>query len=163
MLLDDSASSEAKTPAGKTNAFQTAQKAARSFTKTSVLPGLPEKPQQTPLKMDKKKHGQLKRGKVQPEGRIDLHGMTLAQAQPALTEFILSAHARNKRLVLVITGKGKNSDDGGPIPVRYGVLRHAVPVWLSVSPLASVVLQVTQAHTKHGGGGAYYVYLRRNR
>lgn len=128
-----------------------------------VLPGLPERVAQAPLKMDKKAFGKLKRGKLVPEGKIDLHGKTLDQAHPALVSFILKSHAAGKRLVLVVTGKGKDRDDGGPIPVRLGVLRHNVPHWLSVPPLAQVVLQVTEAHLKHGGGGAYYVYLRRSR
>ena len=128
-----------------------------------VLPGLPERVAQAPLKMDKKAFGKLKRGKLVPEGKIDLHGKTLDQAHPALVSFVLKSHAAGKRLVLVVTGKGKDRDDGGPIPVRLGVLRHNVPHWLSVPPLAQVVLQVTEAHLKHGGGGAYYVYLRRSR
>lgn len=128
-----------------------------------VLPGLPERLAQAPVKMDRKAFGKLKRGKLVPEGKIDLHGKTLDQAHPALTRFILKAQADGKRLVLVVTGKGKDRDDGGPIPVRLGVLRHNVPHWLSVPPLAQVVLQVTEAHLKHGGGGAYYVYLRRAR
>ncbi|MEM8774479.1 MAG: Smr/MutS family protein [Pseudomonadota bacterium] len=123
----------------------------------------PDKLSNAPLNMDRKKHGQLKRGKLEPEARMDLHGMTLARAQPTLNGFIMSSHASGKRLVLVITGKGKDRDEGGPIPVRQGVLRHAVPQWLSSQPLAQYVLQVTQAHGRHGGGGAYYVYLRRNR
>ena len=65
--------------------------------------------------------------------------------------------------MLVVTGKGKDRDTGGPIPVRHGVLRHNVPQWLRMPPLASLVLQITEAHLKHGGGGAYYVYLRRQR
>jgi DNA-nicking Smr family endonuclease len=89
--------------------------------------------------------------------------MTLDRAHPALTRFILSAHGNGKRLVLVITGKGKLRDDDGPIPVRFGVLRHQVPQWMSMPPLSSAILQVTQAHLKHGGGGAYYVYLRKPR
>ena len=116
-----------------------------------------------PLNMDRKTHGKLKRGKMAPEGRLDLHGMTMEQAHPRLVAFILRAQADGKRLVLVITGKGKNRDEGLPIPVRHGVLRHQVPHWLSVPPLAQAVLQVSEAHLKHGGGGAYYVYLRRNR
>lgn len=115
------------------------------------------------LKMDRKAFDQMTRGKLRPEGKIDLHGMTLDRAHPVLTRFILGAHAQGKRLVLVVTGKGKQRDDGGPIPVRFGVLRHQVPQWLSLPPLASAVLQVTQAHLRHGGGGAYYVYLRRTR
>ena len=128
-----------------------------------VLPGLPERLASAPVKMDKKAHNRLKRGKLKPEARIDLHGMTMDQAHPVLTRFILHSHARGLRLVLVITGKGKDRDDGGPIPVRRGVLRHNVPGWLASAPLGPVVLQVSSAHLKHGGGGAYYVYLRRQR
>jgi len=116
-----------------------------------------------PLKMDRKTHARLKRGKLSPEGKLDLHGMTMDQAHPRLVSFILRAQAEGKRLVLVITGKGKHRDEGGPIPVRHGVLRHQVPHWLSVPPLAQAVLQVAEAHVKHGGGGAYYIYLRRTR
>jgi DNA-nicking Smr family endonuclease len=105
----------------------------------------------------------MTRGKIKPEGRIDLHGMTMSQAHPALVGFILNAHDAGKRLVLVITDKGKDRDDGGPIPVRHGVLRHQVPQWMALAPLKSLILQVTPAHLRHGGDGAYYVYLRRGR
>lgn len=143
--------------------FQLGQNGNRKAPGHDVLPGLPDSLARAPVKMDKKAFGRLKRGKLVPEGKIDLHGKTLDQAHPALTRFVLGAHASGKRLVLVVTGKGKERDDGGPIPVRLGVLRHNVPQWLSAPPLAQVVLQVTEAHLKHGGGGAYYVYLRRNR
>ena len=128
-----------------------------------LRPTLSEQMKAAPVQMDHKAFGKLKRGKLRPEGRIDLHVMTLDRAHPALNGFIMDAHARGKRLVLVITGKGKRRDEGGPIPVRDGVLRHQVPQWLSMPPLSSLVLQIAQAHVSHGGGGAYYVYLRRNR
>ncbi|MEL7258700.1 MAG: Smr/MutS family protein [Pseudomonadota bacterium] len=134
-----------------------------SSPKNDVLPQVQDQVARQPIKMDKKTHQRLKSGKLKPEARIDLHGMTLAQAHPRLTRFILSAYGEGKRLVLVITGKGKNTDNAGPIPVRHGVLRHAVPQWLTQAPLSSLVLQITQAHNRHGGGGAYYVYLRRTR
>lgn len=111
--------------------------------------------------MDRKAWQRLSRGKLRPEARIDLHGMTLVQAQPALTQFILSAQAAGRRLVLVITGKGRPREDDGPIPRRAGALRHEVPLWLSRPPIAGAVIQVAPAHQRHGGGGAYYVYLRR--
>jgi len=128
-----------------------------------LMPSIVDQVSSAPVQMDQKAFTKLKRGKMKPEGRIDLHGMTLDRAHPALTRFILSAHKSGKRLVLVITGKGKMRDDGGPIPVRHGVLRHQVPQWLQMAPLSSAVLQVSQAHISHGGGGAYYVYLRRQR
>lgn len=115
------------------------------------------------LFMDRKTFGKMKKGQMSPEARLDLHGMSLAQAQPVLTRFIMNAVAAERRLVLVITGKGKDRDDGGPIPVRHGILRHQVPHWLQMMPLHPFILQVTEAHVKHGGHGAYYVYLRRRK
>jgi DNA-nicking Smr family endonuclease len=111
--------------------------------------------------MDAGTHAKMTRGKLQPEARIDLHGMTLAEAHPELIRFVLNAQSRGLRLVLVITGKGKSRDDHGPIPQRTGALRHQVPHWLHLPPLGPAVLQVSEAHLKHGGGGAYYVYLRK--
>lgn len=116
-----------------------------------------------PVRMDRKQHTRLKRGKLEPEARIDLHGMTLDRAHTALIGFVLRAESQGKRLILVITGKGKDRDDGGPIPTRLGVLRHQVPHWLQLPPLAQLILQVTPASQKHGGHGAYYVYLKRRR
>jgi DNA-nicking Smr family endonuclease len=116
-----------------------------------------------PVAMDHKAHRKLVRGKLHPEARIDLHGMTLADAHPALMRFVADAHARGLRLVLVITGKGKLRDDHAPMPSRIGALRHEVPHWLGSGALRPLVLQVTEAHRSHGGSGAYYVYLRRRK
>ncbi len=116
-----------------------------------------------PVNMDHKSFGKMKRGKLKPEARIDLHGMTMAEAHPELVAFILGSQSLGRRLVLVITGKGKDRDDGGPIPTRHGVLRHQVPQWLALPPLSQAILQVTPAHLRHGGHGAYYVYLRKRR
>ena len=119
---------------------------------------------QQPLAMDAKAFTRMRRGKLPVEGRIDLHGMTLGQAHPTLTEFILTANAMGKRLVLVITGKGQNKrrEDMFAHP-GHGVLKRQVPMWLRMAPLSGAVLQIAEAHQSHGGSGAYYVYLRRNR
>ena len=113
-------------------------------------------PPTTPVRMDRKAYSKLKRGKSAPEARIDLHGMTAATAHTALTAFLLRAFGDGKRLVLVITGKGKPSETG-----PTGILRREVPHWLDQPPLRQIVLQTTPAHQRHGGSGALYVYLRR--
>jgi DNA-nicking Smr family endonuclease len=133
----------------------------RSLERRDLAPTLPQLLGEAPLRMDAGVHAKMTKGKLQPEARIDLHGMTLAEAHPELIRFILNAQSQGLRLVLVITGKGKRRDDTGPIPQRVGALRHQVPHWLHLPPLGPAVLQVTEAHLKHGGGGAYYVYLRR--
>lgn len=116
---------------------------------------------QNPVQMDAKAFQRLKRGKLRPEAKLDLHGMTLANAHPALTRFILMSQGQGMRLVLVITGKGDREDPYDPMPRRRGVLRTQVPQWLRLPPLSGAVLQVADAHIRHGGGGALYVYLRR--
>lgn len=134
-----------------------------ALTRPALLPGLSSPAQrlaQEPLRMDAKTHRRMAGGKLNPEARLDLHGRTLAAAHPALAGFVLSCHARGLRLVLVITGKGRG--DGGPLPFRPGALRHHVPDWLRMPPLGTVVQQVAPAHRRHGGEGAYYVYLRRS-
>lgn len=131
--------------------------------RADLEPSITDRLAHQPLRMDHKTHRQMTRGKLSPEAKIDLHGMTMAQAHSALTGFILRAAADGKRLALVITGKGKPGYDDGPIPQRHGVLRHQVPTWLTQPPVGALVLQVTPAHLRHGGSGAYYVYLRRMR
>ena len=129
-----------------------------------LAPSLSDRLHSAPVGMDAKSFKSMKRGKLKPEGRIDLHGMTVAQAHPALSRFILSSHSAGKRLVLVITGKGgRREEDWSVAPERMGILKRQVPMWLTQPPLASAVLQVSESHIRHGGTGAYYVYLRRLR
>lgn len=134
---------------------------ARTKPGHDILPSLSESLSAAPLQMDAKTHGKMTRGKLSPEARIDLHGLTLSEAHPELIRFILNAQSAGMRLVLVITGKGKRGHDIGPIPQRMGALRHQVPQWLRLPPLGPAVLQISEAHLKHGGSGAYYVYLRK--
>jgi DNA-nicking Smr family endonuclease len=143
--------------------FRIGHSAPRPASEHDIAPSLAETLSNAPLQMDAKAFGRMTRGRLIPEARIDLHGMTLAEAHPELIRFILGAQMAGRRLVLVITGKGKRGTDHGPIPQRTGALRHQVPHWLRLAPLGSAVLQVAEAHLKHGGAGAYYVYLRRTR
>lgn len=122
----------------------------------------PPGPPQVP-RMDRGRFDRLRRGRLEPEARIDLHGMTAERAHAALSRFILGAHAAQLRLVLVITGKGREGDAFAHAPHRHGILRHSVPHWLSAPPLVARILEVVPAHNRHGGTGALYVYLRRHR
>lgn len=143
--------------------FRIGQGARSGESRHDVLPGIAERVASAPVAMDHKAFQRLRRGKLLPEARIDLHGMTLDEARGVLTGFILRSHAAGRRLVLVVTGKGRDRDPGGPIPERRGVLRHNVPNWLRLPPIGQRVLQITEAHRRHGGSGAYYVYLKRQR
>lgn len=101
----------------------------------------------------------LGRGRIAPQARLDLHGMTAERAHAALTHFVAASAAGGLRCVLVVTGKGRDESGGR----GEGVLRRDTPRWLATAPLAAMVIGVFEAHQRHGGGGALYVYLRRRR
>jgi DNA-nicking Smr family endonuclease len=149
-------------PAFELPTFRIGETAAAPARRHVIQPGISEHLGAQPVRMDKKAFARMTRGKSKPEAKLDLHGMTLAEAHPALIRFVLRARGAGLRLILVVTGKGRDTDSPGPIPAPRGILRHQVPLWLAQPPLGGTVLQITEAHQRHGGTGAYYVYLRRS-
>jgi DNA-nicking Smr family endonuclease len=107
----------------------------------------------------------LRRGMLEPDARIDLHGMTQTAAHRTLFAWLAAAHKNGHRLVLVITGKGnpKNAEDAPWMTSSHGVLKQMVPRWLNEPELAALIASARPAHAKHGGGGALYVYLRKKK
>lgn len=111
----------------------------------------------------------LRRGQVEPQARLDLHGLTERDAHRALVTFLRGARLRKFRLVLVVTGKGgqsvrrrgEDSFDLGLEMSARGVLRIMTPRWLKEPGLAEIIADVREAHRRHGGSGALYVYLRK--
>lgn len=118
--------------------------------------------------LDGNTRDRLRRGELEPDARIDLHGLTEAAAHQALIRFLRGAHARHFKLVLVVTGKGRAPDPHAPFDLELqararGVLSTMTPRWLKEPDLAPLVAEVRNAHRRHGGTGALYVYLRKSR
>lgn len=107
----------------------------------------------------------LRKGERAPDARLDLHGMTLDRAHTALRAFILASQQRGHRCVLVITGKGEAYRHGREPSDGHvsGTLKRDVPRWLRLPPLGSAIVGIFEAHQRHGGAGALYVYLKRLR
>lgn len=101
----------------------------------------------------------LRRGALQVDARIDLHGMYQAEAHGALVGFLMRARASGHTHVLVVTGKGGIGYDDAFS--ERGVLRRSVPHWLRAPELRTIVLGFEEAARHHGGAGALYVRLRR--
>ncbi len=99
---------------------------------------------------------QLARGRAAIDARIDLHGLTQAEAHSALAHFLRRAQHDGARFVLVITGKGARSGE-------RGILRRQVPLWLQLPEFRHAVIGFEEAHIGHGGEGALYVRLRKMR
>jgi DNA-nicking Smr family endonuclease len=103
-------------------------------------------------------------GDVLPDLIVDLHGSSLPQAHIMLVRALHRAVARRARVLLVITGKGARPDPRPLPPDSYrGVLRDALPNWLSADELRAHIAATRPAHIRHGGDGATYVILRRAR
>jgi DNA-nicking Smr family endonuclease len=138
---------------------------------TPLAPSLLKKPSPR----EKKKTGggingntadRLSRGGIEPQARLDLHGMTERSAHGALATFIRSAWSRGLRLVIVVTGKSRAPAPDEPFSMnddRRGILNASAPRWLREPDIAPLIADVRTAHRSHGGDGALYVYLRKNR
>jgi DNA-nicking Smr family endonuclease len=105
----------------------------------------------------------MRKGQVEPDARLDLHGMTEAAAHRALMRFLEGAHLRGNRLILVVTGKGnpRKEESASWMQSPHGVLKQMVPRWLNEPEAAALIASTKPAHVRHGGGGALYVYLRK--
>ncbi len=122
------------------------------------LPPKPAVPSEPPLvALDSRARRRLTRGLAEVDARLDLHGMRQERAFAALFAFLRNAQAHGARVVLVITGKGKEGEEG------RGVLRHAVPAWMARPEFRELVVGFEEASRRHGGAGALYVRLRRRR
>ena len=114
--------------------------------------------------LDRRTADRLRRGEREPDARLDLHGMTAERAHHACLKFLSEALGRGARVVLVITGKGgRNRGNGDIMASPRGVLREALPKWLRSSPLGHSIVGIYEASPKHGGSGAFYIYLKRRR
>ena len=96
----------------------------------------------------------LSRGTIALDGKIDLHGLTLAEAEAALAGFVKRAQSQHQIWLLVVTGKGTRGE---------GKLRRALPEWLDRGALAGRVVEYGPAAPNHGGDGAFYLRLRRRK
>ena len=162
------AMADAKPLQGRDTRRKPAEPAPRRYGKTPKPPDrTPPSAQQTaransPLTagtaadLDRRTMDRLRKGRMRPEARIDLHGRSASAAHTALNVFIAGSYSAGKRCVLVITGKGSMKEGGG-------IIRREFPAWLNAPENRARVLGFAQAQPSDGGGGAFYVLLKRKR
>lgn len=105
-----------------------------------------------PKSLDVNQDKKVRRGWVEIDAKIDLHDMTLENAYPALVRAVIRASKQNHKCLLVITGKGARLE---------GVLRRNFTGWLARDPIRPLIANYAQAHIRHGGSGAWYVFLKK--
>lgn len=140
---------------------QTPSKTKKAHIDHRITPQNPPSEHHTPpiqdKSIDRRTEQKLKRGQIPVDITLDMHGMIQVDAHQALTRTVMQAASKGQRLILVITGKGLRSKEPG------GILRKKLKDWCGTPPLSHVILKIIPAPRHHGGDGAYYLYLRRNR
>ena len=143
-------------PPEKAEAEVTAARTRKAVQSPASPPAVPPAAPQL-AGLEPRTRRRLARGLTQVDARIDLHGMRQERAFNALISFLRHAQLRGSKLVLVITGKGREGHDS------RGLLRHVVPAWLSRPDFRDLVVGFEEAGRRHGGAGALYVRLRRRK
>lgn len=115
----------------------------------------PKKPSGRHQPLERPVKRKLAKGRLELEARIDLHGLFQSEAHALLHRFILSAHERGLRHVLVITGKGSSMGSDG-------ALKRAVPMWFSKPEFRQLISSYETSAQNHGGDGALYVRLSKS-
>ncbi len=104
----------------------------------------------------------LKAGEVAPDYTLDLHGHSLDGAYDRIMSGIDQARAMGARVVLVVAGRERPVDPADRA-VRRGAIRAKLLDWLAASHHADAISAVRKAHQRHGGEGALYLVLKRQR
>jgi DNA-nicking Smr family endonuclease len=137
----------------RANALRAVHKPQVALAKTQVLARV----------ADASGHKKVRRGKLEIDARIDLHGMRQIEAHTALASIIARTRANGGRCILVVTGKGSPIDPGEDyITPQPGVIRRRLPDWLDGKDIRQHVSGFASANPKDGGSGAFYVLLKSN-
>ena len=97
--------------------------------------------------------------------KLDLHGLSLIEANQIVTKFINDAFYNGYRKILIVTGKGLHSNtyNNPYISDKLSVLRYSVPEYIKNNEnLSNKIIKMSQADIKDGGEGAIYILLKNN-
>ncbi|MBM3468326.1 MAG: hypothetical protein FJX71_02695 [Alphaproteobacteria bacterium] len=101
--------------------------------------------------------------KISFQDRLDLHGLTLKEAQIHLKSFLIACQRHGYLWVLVITGKGRHQRKSESAHTHHSLktLQNCVPEWLDDPRYAPLVAAYGTAKPQDGGSGALYVRLKK--
>ena len=97
---------------------------------------------------------------------IDLHGYTLDEANKKIREFINKSFSENVNKLIIVTGKGLHSENEKDpyVSKDLGILKYSVPEFITNDKdLMTKIHEIKDAKIEDGGGGAFYIYLKRNK
>ena len=116
-------------------------------------------------KIDLKKG--IKKGSFHIDKKIDFHGKSLLESEEQFNNTIIESYKKGQRCLLFVTGKGlfksKNHEESYNPKLYHGIIRASFVEWARSKKLSKYILSFDQASIEHGGDGAFYIYLRKNK
>ena len=97
---------------------------------------------------------------------IDLHGYTLEEANRSIENFIIKSYEDGINKLIVVTGKGLHSqNEKDPyVSKNLSILKYSVPEFISNNrSLMKIIYEIQDAKIEDGGGGAFYIFLKKNK
>ena len=97
---------------------------------------------------------------------IDLHGYSLDEANNSIEDFIIKSYQEKINKLIVVTGKGIHSqNEKDPyVSKDLSILKYSVPEFISNNKnLMKIIYEMKDAKIEDGGGGAFYIYLKKNK
>ena len=99
--------------------------------------------------------------------KIDFHGRSLLESEDLFNDTIIESYNSGQRCLLFVTGKGlyksKNYEEKDKPKLYHGIIRSSFVEWARSKKFSKYILSFEQASIDHGGDGAFYVYLRKNK
>lgn len=131
---------------------------------------MPPKPRLTtpakpvgPATLDASWDRKLRSGHVEPDRVVDLHGLTSEAAHRRAIDAVTRAVRDGDRIVVLITGRAPKADTSRLDRPLRGIIRASIADWLAASPVSRQIAAIRAAHPRHGGAGAIYVVLKRQK
>tara|TARA_B100000989_G_C19354692_1_gene390660 strand:- start:109 stop:711 length:603 start_codon:yes stop_codon:yes gene_type:complete len=157
--LENGKSSTVEELVSRSNSDKNTVTAARkSYIRKSIISLIGPK---IDLEIEKNKLRRIKNGKITIEGTLDLHGFSLKEAENMLRRFVGDSLRLKKRFLLIITGKGSNSKPN--IHGKMLTIKSEIKNWLSDNFYDDKVQYISKALDRHGGEGAYYLFLKKSK
>ena len=113
------------------------------------------------IDIEKNKLRRIKNGKITIDGTMDLHGLSLKEAEVRLQQFVGESAQLRKRFLLIITGKGSNSKPN--IHGKTQTIKSEINNWLSDHFYDDKIQYISKALDRHGGDGALYFFLKKSK
>ena len=97
---------------------------------------------------------------------IDWHGYSLEEANKSIEEFIIKSYHEKINKLIVVTGKGihSNNEKNPYVSKDLSILKYSVPEFVSNNKnLMKVIYEMKDAKMEDGGGGAFYIFLKKKK